>query len=226
MSLLASALAVFRKDLLSEWRARVAVNALLLFAFSALVLVGYAIGPASVSPEDRPVVHSVLLWLVLFFTAMTGLARVFVREEETGTAAALRLSAPPAAVLLGKLLLNLLLLLGVSALVVPLYLAFMGFRVERPGLFAGALVLGLYGIAAASTFVAAIVAKAAAKGTLFAVLATPLLLPPLVAAVLATRLAADASAGTPAGELLRLLVAYDGLVTTAALMLFDYVFRE
>lgn len=226
MRLLASALAVFRKDLLSEWRARVAVNALLLFAFSALVLVGYAIGPASVSPEDRPVVHSVLLWLVLFFTAMTGLARVFVREEETGTAAALRLSAPPAAVLLGKLLLNLLLLLGVSGLVVPLYLAFMGFRIERPGLFFGALVLGLYGIAAASTFVAAIVAKAAAKGTLFAVLATPLLLPPLVAAVLATRLAADATAGAPAGELLRLLVAYDGLVTTAALMLFDYVFRE
>ncbi|MBK9968911.1 MAG: heme exporter protein CcmB [Holophagales bacterium] len=183
MPFLAASRAVFVKDLRTEWRTRVALNALLLFAFSVLILVGYAVGPTRLSIEDRPIVNSVLLWIVLFFSAMTGLSRAFVNEEETGTALALRLSAPPAAVFLGKLLSNLALLGVVMAFVVPLFLGLMSFGIAAPGLFLAILVLGAVGLASASTFIAAIVAKTAAKGALFAVLATPLLLPPLVAAV-------------------------------------------
>ena len=224
--ILRAAAAVFVKDLRTEWRTRVALNALLLFAFSVLVLVGYAVGPTRLTIEDRPVVNSVLLWIVLFFSAMTGLSRAFVNEEETGTAAALRLSAPPASVFLGKLLSNLALLAVVMTVVVPLFLALMSFGIAAPGLFLAVLALGGVGIAAASTFIAAIVSKTAAKGALFAVLATPLLLPPLVAAVTGTRIAAtepDLAAGL---DVVRLLFAYDGLMVTASFLLFDAVWRE
>ena len=224
--ILGAARAVLMKDLLSEWRTRVSTNALLLFAFAVLVLVGYAVGPASLSPEDRPTVHSVLLWIVLFFSAMTGLARVFVKEEDAGTAAALRLAAPPPAVLLGKLLANLALLFVVTLFVVPLFLAMMSFEVKSPALFLLLLVFGNLGLASACTFTAAIVAKSSAKGTMFAVLAVPLLLPPLVGAVMGTRVAATEE-GLAAGlDFVRLLVAYDGVVTTAAFLLFDAVWRE
>jgi heme exporter protein B len=224
--ILGAARAVFLKDLLSEWRTRVSTNALLLFAFAVLVLVGYAVGPASLSPEDRPTVHSVLLWIVLFFSAMTGLARVFVKEEDAGTAAALRLAAPPPAVLLGKLLANLALLFVVTLFVVPLFLAMMSFEVKSPALFLLLLVFGNLGLASACTFTAAIVAKSSAKGTMFAVLAVPLLLPPLVGAVMGTRVAATEE-GLAAGlDFVRLLFAYDGVVTTAAFLLFDAVWRE
>ncbi len=224
--ILRAAAAVFLKDLRTEWRTRVALNALLLFAFSVLVLVGYAVGPTRLTLEDRPVVNSVLLWIVLFFSAMTGLSRAFVNEEETGTAAALRLTAPPASVFLGKLLANLALLAVVMTVVVPLFLALMSFGIAAPGLFLAVLALGGVGIAAASTFIAAIVSKTAAKGALFAVLATPLLLPPLVAAVTGTRIAAtepDLAAGL---DVVRLLFAYDGLIVTASFLLFDAVWRE
>ena len=224
--LLVASKAVFLKDLTSEWRTRVSTNALLLFAFAVLVLVGYAVGPASLSPEDRPTVHSVLLWIVIFFSAMTGLARVFVKEEDAGTAAALRLSAPPPAVLLGKLLANLTLLLVVTAFVVPLFLAMMSFRIEGPLLFLILLVLADLGLAAACTFTAAIVAKASAKGTMFAVLAVPLLLPPLIGAVMGTRVAATETDLAQGLDFVKLLVAYDGVVTTAAFLLFDAVWRE
>ena len=224
--ILRAAAAVFLKDLRTEWRTRVALNALLLFAFAVLVLVGYAVGPTRLTLEDRPVVNSVLLWIVLFFSAMTGLSRAFVNEEETGTAAALRLTAPPASVFLGKLLSNLALLAVVMTVVVPLFLALMSFGIAAPGLFLAVLALGGVGIAAASTFIAAIVSKTAAKGALFAVLATPLLLPPLVAAVTGTRIAAtepDLAAGL---DVVRLLFAYDGLMVTASFLLFDAVWRE
>jgi heme exporter protein B len=224
--LFGAAHALFLKDLLSEWRTRTSTNALLLFAFAVLILVGYAVGPTSLTPEDRPAVHSVLLWIVLFFSAMTGLSRVFVKEEDAGTGAALRLSAPPHAVLLGKLLANLTLLGAVTLFVVPLFLALMSFEVKSPALFVLLLVFGNLGLASACTFTAAIVAKASAKGTMFAVLAVPLLLPPLVGAVMGTRVAATEADFFAGLDFVRLLVAYDGVVTTAAFILFDAVWRE
>ena len=224
--ILAGARAVLAKDLKTEWRTRVALSALFLFAFAVLVLVGYAVGPTRLSPEDRPTVNSVLLWIVLFFSAMTGLARVFVREEETGTAAALRLRAAPHAVLLGKLLANVIILFVLALFVVPIFLGMMSFEIQCPRLLVALLVLGGIGLASASTFVAAIVAKASAKSTLFAVLATPLLLPPLVAAVMGTRVAATETDMAAGLDFLKLLLAYDGVMTTAAFLLFEAVWRD
>jgi heme exporter protein B len=198
----------------------------MLFAFAVLILVGYAVGPAAISPEDRPTVHSVLLWIIIFFSAMTGLARIFVKEEESGTAAALRLSAAPEAVFLGKLLANMVLLFLVLLMIVPLYLGMMSLRMENGRLFLCVLVLGAVGLTSASTFTAAIVSKASAKGALFAVLATPLLLPPLVASVAGTRLAATDPSFAAGIDVIKLLIAYDGAITTAAFFLFDAVFRE
>lgn len=224
--ILAGALAVLRKDLLAEWRTRIAVNALFLFSFAVLVLVGYAVGPTRLAPEDRPTVNAVLLWIVLFFSAMTGLARVFVKEEEAGTAAALRLAAPPASVLLGKYLVNVVLLAAVTTFVVPLFLVLMSFEIAGPLLFVVLLVLGVLGLAGACTFTAALVSKAAAKGALFAVLSIPLLLPPLVAAVSGTQIAAREADFAAGRDFVVLLVAFDGVVTTAVFLLFDAVWRE
>ncbi len=219
-------LAIFAKELRCEWRTRVSLNALLLFSFAVLILVGYAVGPARISPEDRPTVHAVLLWLILFFTAMTGLSRTFVREEESGSALALRLTAEPGAVLLGKLLFNTALQFAVTCLVVPLFLGLMSFSIEDWGLFLGCILLGTFGIAIASTFTAAIVAKATTKGALFAVLAIPLLLPPLIAAVVGTQLAATQDAAAAGRNALRVLLSYDGVLTTASFFLFPAVFDE
>src|SRR5437660_4431187 len=104
---LRQAMAVLEKDLRAELRNRAALNSILLFSITSLVVVGFAVGPSQMAP----VLKAALLWVVLFFAAFSGLAHVFTHEEETNTATALRLSAPPGAVYAGKLAFNLLLLL-------------------------------------------------------------------------------------------------------------------
>ena len=52
-AVLPAAIAVFRRELLAEWRTRVAVNSLFLFAFAVLVLVAYAVGPTRLSPGGQ-----------------------------------------------------------------------------------------------------------------------------------------------------------------------------
>ncbi len=96
-SSLAEVAAVFVKDLRAEFRTRVALNAVGLFALTTLAAVAYTIGPFRLAPDDRPFLLSALLWIVLFFAAMAGLDRSFVKEEETHTAPLLRLAAAPAA---------------------------------------------------------------------------------------------------------------------------------
>ncbi len=222
---LAEVLAVTAKDLRAEFRTRVALNSLGLFALTTLAAVAYAIGPFRISPDDRPFLLATLLWIVLFFAAMAGLDRTFVKEEESHTAALLRLSASPAVVFMGKLLFNLLLLGVLTALLVPLYCVLMGFEIVHVGWFVAVLAAGGYTLAVTTTIVAAIIARAMSRGALFAVLSLPLLLPLLVFVIQGTTAVADGSLEV-VHQSLRATVSMGGLMTVAAVALFPAVWVD
>jgi heme exporter protein B len=218
----AEALAVFAKEWRCEFRTRYALNTLGLFAFTTLVVVSVSLGPLGVSTSRGTAVLPVLLWVILLFSAAAGLPRAFVQEEETQTAAALRLAATPSALFCGKLLYGLTLTWALEALVTPVFVAMTSLDVRSPGLLAGVLAAGGFGLAAGSTLVAAIIAQARSKGTLFSVMAFPVLLPLLLIAV---ELSRGAVAGDPAGVALLQLLLYDASVTVAGFMLFPVVWN-
>ena len=218
----AEAAAVFAKEWRCELRTRYALNTLGLFAFTTLVVVSVSLGPLGVSLSQGTAVLPVLLWVILLFSAAAGLPRAFVHEEETQTATALRLAATPSALFCGKLLYGLTLTLALEVLVTPVFVAMTSLTVRSPGLLAGVLAAGGFGLAAGSTLVAAIIAQARAKGTLFSVLAFPVLLPLLLIAVELTR---GAVAGDPADVALLQLLLYDATVTVAGFMLFPVVWN-
>jgi heme exporter protein B len=220
-SWLAEAAAVFAKDWRAELRTRFALNTLGLFAITTLVVVSFSLGPLGGSPAG-PAVLPAVLWLILLFAATAGLPRLFVAEEETHTATALRLSATPSALYCGKLLYGLILMLALELITTPLYLAMVQLPVVSPGLLAGTLAIGAIGLAGASTLVAVMVAQARGRGTLFAVLLFPVLVPLLVMAVALTR---QAVSGEPAPVELYQLLLYDASVIVAGLMLFPVLWN-
>lgn len=215
----AEALTVARKDLLIELRTRAALNALFLFAVGSLVVVSFTVTAASLGHE----VKAALLWVVLFFSAMVGLSRSFVYEEETKTADALRLSASPGSVLAGKLIANLALLALVEVVLLPLFVALLQVECGNWPLLLGALALGSVGIVAGATICAALVAKARSGSALYAVVCLPILLPVLIAAVGATAKSLTGAPFADAAADLKILVSYAGIVTTASTMLFEHV---
>jgi len=219
---LAAAGAVCAKDLRAEFRTRYALSAIGLFAITTLTVISFALGPFGLEQD----LLAALLWVVLFFAAMAGLARVFVREEEAGTAPALRLAAPPGAVYLGKYLFNLALLLMLEVLIVPLFVVMMGLQVGSLGLFALVLLLGNLGLAGATTIIAAMVSQASARGALFTVLSFPLLLPLLISAIEGTRSTLAQSAAAGIWPSLQVLGAYAVAMVTVSLMLFPLVWTE
>lgn len=215
-------MAVLEKDLRAELRNRAAVNAILLFAVTALVVVGMALGPAKLSAP----LSAALLWVVLFFAAFSGLAHVFLHEEETNTAMALRLSAPASAIYAGKLAFNLLLLFGIAVIVVPLFVIMLGLPIVQWVAFVVVLVTGCLGLGAAATIVAAIIAKARSKGALYGALGFPILLPLLAIAVHGT---VGTMGDTPLNQLLRDiggLVSFSVMLITASGLLFPYIWED
>jgi heme exporter protein B len=221
---LAGALAVFEKDVRLELRTRYALGALALFVASSLVLARLALGDGPVRSD----VAAAVLWLVVLFAAGVGLGRSFVLEAERGTILLLQLTVTPAAVYDGKLVFNVALMLGVNAAAGLGVLLVLAPPVHAAGLLATTLFLGAVGLAGATTLLAAVLARAAGSGPLLAVLAFPLLVPLLFSTVALTRLAFVPAAdhwATATQDLLS-LVGYAGLMITASVLLFEYVWRD
>ena len=220
---LRSVAAVFDKDWRSELRTRYAISALLMFVVTTIAILMFSLG----SEEAPQEVLSGMLWVVIFFAAMSGLSRTFVAEEERGTTMTLQLLTSPGAVFFGKLLFNLVLVSGLSVFTVLLYALFInGFVIKNVMLFALTIALGSVGFSAAATIIAAIIAKAATRGTLYPVLSFPVLLPLLLAVINATRLAAEGAVLADAAGEFQLLISYIVVVVTASALVFEYVWKE
>lgn len=219
---LSRALAVLRKDLQLEFRTRYAYSALVMFALTTLSTISFSLG-GSMADTD---VAAALLWMILFFSAMTGLARTFIQEEEAGTVLALKMAADPEPVFLGKYLFNTVLLFSLTVLIVPLYLLMSNLSVANVRGFLATVLLGVLGLAGAGTILAAIAARAAAKGSVMTVLSFPILLPLLISAISATR--TSFAGGLPESMMtdLGLLFFYNGIVLAASFLLFEYVWNE
>jgi heme exporter protein B len=222
-SWLRSALAVFAKDWRSELRTRYAISALVMFVITTISIILFSLGSEE-APAD---ILSGMLWVVIFFGAMSGLSRTFVTEEERSTTLTLQMLARPSAIYAGKLLFNLVLVTGLNILTVLLYLMFVnGFVIRNGRLFLVTMALGSVGFAAAATIIAAIIARANTKGTLYPVLSFPILLPLLLTVINATRLAAEGAFFQEAAGEFQLLVSYIVVVTVASFSLFDYIWKD
>lgn len=174
---------VCRKDLQTELRERTGLSALLLFAVTSLVIVGFALSGGSLDPSSA----AALLWVVLFYAAFAGLGHSFAVEEESGTSQMLRLAASPEAVLAGKTCANFMVIAVVSVIAVPLFIAVTGLTVVQPLRLASVVVSGIAALSSAATITGAVVAKARARGVMFGALGFPIVMPLLMMAVVATR---------------------------------------
>lgn len=214
---------IFLKEVVSEFRTRYALNALLMFVVTTLAMVVFSLGDNTVPYE----ILCGLFWIVIFFSAMSALSRTFVSEEERGTSMTLRLLTKATNVYVGKLLYNMVLVTSLSVIIALLYqIVVENFRIQSPSIFWTTIVLGSIGLASASTILAAIIAKANTKGTLFPVLAFPILLPLLLECIKTTVLAVEGAFFVEAIKDFQILISFIIVMVVASLMLFDFVWNE
>jgi heme exporter protein B len=167
-----------------------------------------------------------LLWVVLLFTSLLGLARSFAAEAEGGALALLaQVPVDRGWVFLGKAGANALALLGVELWAGVLFTVFLG--VDWGASWAAALgagVLGALGLAAVGTLLAALAAAARFREVLLPVLLFPLVLPVLVLASRITGLALDGR--EIPGLYWAMLALFDWVFALIGYFVFDSVLEE
>lgn len=208
------------KDVIVEFRSRFALN--VSASFAAIVTIAVSL-TAGGTPFPVPV-QSILLWVVIFFSAMNGLSHIFIREEDQGTALFLRITVPADSVFMSKYLFNQAFMMIILALVTPLYLFFIQVTVVHPLHFILSIAAGGVAIAAATTILAAMVAKAGGKGSLFTIVSFPILLPVLWVSISSTT--AALSAPIPSSGSILFLLAFSGFVTVISFLLFRFVWLD
>jgi heme exporter protein B len=217
-------LAVLRKDLRIEWRTKESLASFAVLGVLLVVVFSVALDPA---PDDAPRLAPSVLWATFVFTGLLGIQRGFVLERENDCLGGM-LASPldPAALYLGKLATNVVLLAAMQALVVPLVAVLLHADVGGvlPALLL-VLFLGNLGFAALATLFAAMTVRARAREVMLPLLLLPLLVPVLIGGVKATEAALRGGLAAAAGPL-GVLAAFDVIFLVAGILLFDQVIRD
>lgn len=215
--------AVLDKDLRSEFRTRYAISAVLLFILTTVSMIIFSLAGEKVNSE----IATALLWILMFFSGMTGLSKSFVSEEERGTSFLLQISIPSYAVFFGKLLFNIILVAALNILSVILFFLFFDYlTLKEPLTFAGIILIGSLGFASATTIISAIISKAGTRSALFPALSFPVLLPLILLGIQITKFGFDGGIGYSPGNDLRMIIAYSGLMITGSFFLFDFIWKD
>lgn len=212
MSYLADVAALTRKDLRVELRARDTLPAMLLFVLSTLVVFHFAL-PEGTADEAA----YGLLWVAIVFTALLGLSRAWVPEQEHGVLDGLVLApCDRSAIWLGKTIATLVFLLAAQVVALP---AFVLFFAPLDATAVAGVLLANVGICAVGSLMAAMAAAGRARELLLPLLLLPLAIPLVVGGV--------GAAISPDGERYLLFLAlYDAVFAVLSWASFEYVVTE
>ena len=219
-SFVAELRAVLAREWALERRQRYALNGLLLYVVSTVVVASLGLR-AGRAPDDAAV-WAVTFWLLMTYAALTAVAKGFVAERE-GQLLQLYGWVSPQALIVARLLYHVLLLVGLGAVAYAAYSLLMG----APGPFWGLLpiiALGAAALGAGLTLSAALAGRARQSATLMAVLSLPLVVPQLLTLIRMTQRWA-LGADSPVGDWVSLgtLALLPALVS---LLLYPFLWRE
>ncbi len=216
--------AVLHKEMLTEWRSRDRVIAMLVF--SLLVVVIYHFALPELPQSEAPSTVSGLLWSAYLFAAILGLNRSFSAELENHALTGLAMAPLDRGwIFLGKALANFILLVLIQGITATAFALGFDLDLRSAALpLAGVLALGAAGITSIGTLFAAISVRTRNQELLLPLLLLPLLMPVLIAATTVTRalLLGEAVPTTP----LRLLVMTDIIFLIVSFICFEYALDE
>ncbi len=225
MGVLLDSFNLARRDLLIESRRAYEILSTVFFAASATILISLAWGtPISITIEEA----AASLWIIIFFTSILLFTTSFAREMDRGTIGGLRtIPSSPFAILLGKVIYSIVLMLLVLGVLLPLSIVFLNVQPTLK-IFELLLILtvGVVNRSFAGSFVSSIVMYSEGKTLLLPFLLFPISMPIFVPALLSTeKVLRGLTFAEYSGEL-RLLGAFLVLVVMIAVFSFETILEE
>ena len=213
-------LALLKKDILLELRNKNAISGMVLYVFSTIFICyqSFKILP------DVPVWNA-LFWIIILFASIHAVTKSFQHETQ-GRQYYYYLIADPVAVIISKILYNVLLLIFLSILSFIIYIVVLDNYIIDYVSFFTLLMISSIGLASLLTMISAIASKAGNAAGLTAILGFPLMIPLLITIIKASKGIADQLAFTSYSKYLFSIIGLDIVIMALALILFPYLWKD
>ncbi|MEI6681468.1 MAG: heme exporter protein CcmB [Bacteroidota bacterium] len=208
------------KEIKLELKQKYVLNGILLYLVSTIYVTYLAFENAITSETWNS-----LFWIILLFVAVNGISKSFVQESPARHLYYYTIASPEA-VVLSKILYNLILMAILSVLSFGFFLLLMGNQVVNVPLFLLTLVFGSLGLSSVLTMVAAIASRASHNFSLMAILSFPIVLPLLAVLMKVSHTALVSMDWSGLAPLLVILLTINAVVIALAYLLFPYLWRD
>jgi len=209
-----------KKEIALEIRQKYAFGGLLLYVIST-VFICYLSFKRVVDPP----VYVALFWIILLFAAVNAVAKSFLSESR-GLQLYIYSLANAEAVIVSKIIYNLLLMLFLSLITIFFYTLFLGNIIQDMPMFILSIILGSFGFSSVLSMVSAIASKANHNVTLMAILSFPILIPLLMTVVKFSKNAVDGLDWSVNYQYMVMLIGLNVIVIALAYILFPYLWRN
>ena len=219
MNVLKEVGALVRKDIILEWRSKYALNGILLYVVSTVFVCYQAFKALD------PTTWNVLFWIIMLFASINAVNKSFIQESQNRQLYYYTLAGPKA-IILSKIIYNVLIMLLLSAIAFVAYAVIFGTPVGDIGLYLWAVIMGGISFASVFTMISGISAKAGNNSTLMAVLSFPIIIPLLIVLIKLSNNAVLGLEWSVSYPELLVLVAINVITVTISLSLFPYLWRD
>jgi|SRR5690606_10738813 len=210
---------LIRKDMILEWRSKYALNGILLYVVSTVFVCYQAF--KSVDPTT----WNVLFWIIMLFASVNAINKSFLQESPNRQLYYYAI-AGPRAIILSKIVYNVLLMLLLSAIAFTVYSVIFGMPAGDLLLYLIAVALGGTSFASVFTMISGISAKAGNNSTLMAILSFPIIIPLLIVLINLSENALNGLSWSVSYPELLVLAAINVITVTISLSLFPYLWRD
>jgi heme exporter protein B len=213
-------LALFKKDVLLEFRQQHTFYGILLYIASTIFVLFLSIENPDIN------VWNGLFWVIQLFICVNAVAKSFLQESR-GRMLYFYSIASPMQFIIAKILYNILIMMVMSGLSLLLFSIFLGSPVSNMAKFAGIVLLGGASLSMVFSIMSAIAAKAQQNAALIAILGFPVILPLLLLLMRLSKTAfGEVFKDGAILELVGLITGLDGLIIVLAIILFPYLWKD
>jgi len=227
MNLLSQTIYLLKKEILLEWRSKYAFNGVLLYVVSTVFVcyMAFNLNPGFVNSQGYPLVWNVLFWVIILFASVNAIAKSFLQESR-GRLLYYYSIASPHAIIVSKIIYNILLMALLSVLALIIYSVFFKNPTVDNLYYFLTVLLGSISFSTVFTMISAIASKAGNNGTLMAILSFPVIIPVILLLIRMSKRAMDGLDRSLSLQDIVTLLAINVIVIATSLILFPFLWRD
>jgi heme exporter protein B len=210
---------LIHKEIVLEWRSKYALNGILLYVISTVFVCFLSF------KSIEPITWNALFWIIMLFASVNAITKSFV-QESVGRQLYFYTLASPQAIIISKIIYNIILMIFLSLIALCFYMVVFKNPVGDLLYYLLAVLLGSISFATVFTMISAIASKARNSGALMAILSFPVIIPLLIVLLKFSKNAMDGLDRSVSLNEIGVLAAINGIVVTASLLLFPYLWRD